>query len=280
MFHLCVEGRAAHGGGPGSERGDLDFAGVRVYPKTVVARQRIDSLLVSRGLVESTEKARAMVMGGAVVFGDRTIVKPSTLVPEDAEVRLVDSPPFVSRGGLKLDKALDEFGIDVSGVVVVDVGASTGGFTDCLLKRGASKVYAVDVGYGQLDYGLRQDARVVVMERVNARYPLRLPERVDLATLDLSFISLQKVVPAVADVVKDGGRLIALVKPQFEAARGQVGRGGVVREARVHADVLGRFVWWAVERGFRLAGLTPSPILGAEGNREFFVLLQKPEGPV
>jgi len=252
LFQLCVEGRAVRGGGPDPERGDLDFAGMRVYPKAVVARQRIDSLLVSRGLVESTEKARAMVMGGAA------------LVPEDAEVRLVDSPPFVSRGGLKLDRALDEFGIDVSGMVVVDVGASTGGFTDCLLKRGASKVYAVDVGYGQLDYGLRQDARVVVMERVNARYPLRLPERVDLATLDLSFISLQKVVPAVADVVKDGGRLIALVKPQFEAARGQVGRGGVVREARV----------------FRLAGLTPSPILGAEGNREFFVSLQKPEGPV
>jgi 23S rRNA (cytidine1920-2'-O)/16S rRNA (cytidine1409-2'-O)-methyltransferase len=159
---------------------------------------------------------------------------------------------------------------------VLDVGASTGGFTDCLLKRGASRVYAVDVGYGQLDYRLRQDPRVVVMERVNARYPLDLPESVDLATMDLSFISLEKVIPSVADAVKNEGRLIALVKPQFEAARRQVKKGGLVKDPQVHADVLGRFLCWAIDRSFRLGGVVASPILGADGNKEFFVYLKKP----
>jgi 23S rRNA (cytidine1920-2'-O)/16S rRNA (cytidine1409-2'-O)-methyltransferase len=241
-----------------------------------VARKRIDTLLVTRGLVDSREKARVMVMEGAVAADDRTIVKPNTLVREDAEVRLLQSRPFVGRGGIKLAGALDEFRLDVSSLVVFDVGASTGGFTDCLLKRGASKVYAVDVGYGQLDYSLRQDPRVVVMERVNARYPFTLPELADLATLDVSFISLEKVVPAVADVVRGSGRLIALVKPQFEAGRRQVGKGGLVKDPLVHAAVLGRFICWAVDRGFGLEGLVASPIFGADGNREFFVLLRKP----
>ena len=241
-----------------------------------MARKRIDTLLVTRGLVDSREKARVMVMEGAVAADDRTIVKPNTLVREDADVRLLQSRPFVGRGGIKLAGALDEFRLDVSSLVVVDVGASTGGFTDCLLKRGASKVYAVDVGYGQLDYGLRQDPRVVVMERVNARYPFTLPETADLATLDVSFISLEKVVPAVADVVRGGGRLIALVKPQFEAGRRQVGKGGLIKDPLVHAAVLGRFICWAVDRGFGLEGLVASPIFGADGNREFFVLLRKP----
>lgn len=241
-----------------------------------MARKRIDTLLVTRGLVDSREKARVMVMEGAVAADDRTIVKPNTLVREDAEVRLLQSRPFVGRGGIKLAGALDEFRLDVSSLVVVDVGASTGGFTDCLLKRGASKVYAVDVGYGQLDYSLRQDSRVVVMERVNARYPFTLPELADLATLDVSFISLEKVVPAVADVVRGSGRLIALVKPQFEAGRRQVGKGGLVKDPLVHAAVLGRFICWAVDLGFGLEGLVASPIFGADGNREFFVLLRKP----
>jgi 23S rRNA (cytidine1920-2'-O)/16S rRNA (cytidine1409-2'-O)-methyltransferase len=241
-----------------------------------VARKRIDTLLVTRGLVDSREKARVMVMEGAVAADDRTIVKPNTLVREDAEVRLLQSRPFVGRGGIKLAGALDEFRLDISSLVVVDVGASTGGFTDCLLKRGASKVYAVDVGYGQLDYSLRQDPRVVVMERVNARYPFTLPELADLATLDVSFISLEKVVPAVADVVRGSGRLIALVKPQFEAGRRQVGKGGLVKDPLVHAAVLGRFICWAVDRGFGLEGLVASPIFGADGNREFLVLLRKP----
>ncbi len=226
--------------------------------------------------MESREKARVMVMGGAVVADNRTIVKPSTLVNVDADVQILQAPAFVSRGGLKLDYALDQFQIDVNGLVAVDVGASTGGFTDCLLKRGATKVYAVDVGYGQLDYKLRQNPRVVVMERVNARYPFTLPEVVDLATVDLSFISLEKVVPTVAELVKSGGYIIALVKPQFEAGKRQVGKGGLVKDPQVHAAVLGRFINWAVGREFRLLGLAASPILGAEGNKEFLVLLQKP----
>jgi len=255
---------------------NLDFDCPQPYPRNVVAKQRIDTLLVSRGLAESREKARVMVMEGAVVTGDRTIAKPNTMVGEDVEVRLIEKPPFVGRGGVKLDWALDRFHIDVAGLVVADIGASTGGFTDCLLQRGASKVYAVDVGYGQLDYRLRQDPRVVVMERVNARHPFALPEKVAIATLDVSFISLEKVIPSVTDLVKDEGRLIALVKPQFEAGRKQVGKGGVVRDPLVHASVLGRFIVWAVDRGFGLEGLVASPIMGADGNREFFVMLRRP----
>jgi 23S rRNA (cytidine1920-2'-O)/16S rRNA (cytidine1409-2'-O)-methyltransferase len=241
-----------------------------------VAKRRIDILLVEKGLVESREKARVMVMEGAVTADSRTIVKPSTLVNVDAEVQVLQAPAFVSRGGLKLDYALDQFQVDVKGLAAVDVGASTGGFTDCLLKRGASKVYAVDVGYGQLDYRLRQDPRVVVMERVNARYSFTLPEPVDLATVDVSFISLEKVVPAVAELVKSGGYIITLVKPQFEAGKNQVGKGGLVKDPQVHAAVLGRFINWAVDHEFRLLGLVASPILGAEGNKEFLVLLRKP----
>lgn len=241
-----------------------------------MARKRIDTLLVSRGLVDSREKARVMVMEGTVVADNRTVVKPSTLVSEDAEVCLLQRRPFVGRGGVKLDWALDRFAIDVTSLVVVDIGASTGGFTDCLLKRGAGRVYAVDVGYGQLNYGLRQDPRVIVMERVNARYPFGLPETVDMATLDVSFISLEKVIPAVSELVKCGGQLIALVKPQFEAGRKQVRKGGLVKDPLVHASVLGRLICWAVDSGYRFENLVASPIPGAEGNREFFILLRKP----
>jgi len=158
--------------------------------------------------------------------------------------------------------------------VVADIGASTGGFTDCLLQRGASRVYAVDVGYGQLDYRLRQDSRVVVMERVNARYPITLPEKVDLATIDLSFISVEKVIPSVAKLLKNSGYLLVLFKPQFEAMRGEVGKGGVIRQPIVHARALGRFIAWITEHGFRLGGLVTSPILGASGNKEFFIQLR------
>ena len=241
-----------------------------------MSRQRIDTVLVSKGLAESREKARVMVMEGSVIADKRTVIKPGTLVREDADLQLVAAPPYVGRGGLKLEGALEEFRLDVSGWAVLDVGASTGGFTDCLLKHGAGKVYAVDVGYGQLDYRLRKDARVVTMERVNARHPFQLPEMVDLATLDLSFISLQKVVPNVSGMVRDRGLLLALVKPQFEAGRQEVGRGGVVKDPLVHASVLGRFVCWAVDRGFKLEGLAASPLRGADGNREFFVLLRNP----
>ena len=240
----------------------------------IVAKRRIDSLLVERGLAGSRTKAQALVMAGEVSVEGKTIIKPGTLVAEEAEITVLQPPPFVSRGGIKLDYALGQFKLDASSKVVADIGASTGGFTDCLLKRGASRVYAVDVGYGQLDYRLRRDERVVVMERVNARYPISLPEKIDLATIDLSFISVEKVIPSVAQLLKDDSYLVVLLKPQFEAKRGEVGKGGIVRKPSVHARVLGRFIAWAVGHGFRLRGLVVSPILGAEGNTEFFLLLR------
>ncbi len=239
-----------------------------------MTKRRIDSLLVERGLVESRAKAQALIMAGKVEVEGKTIIKSGTPVTEDATITILKPPPFVSRGGIKLDHALDHFQLDVSARVVVDIGASTGGFTDCLLKRGASRVYAIDVGYGQLDYRLRQDTRVVAMERVNARYPISLPEKVDLATMDLSFISVEKVIPSVAKLLKDGGYLLVLIKPQFEARREEVGKRGVIKQPIVHARVLGRFITWLTEHSFRLGGLVASPILGDAGNKEFFVLLR------
>ena len=239
-----------------------------------MAKQRIDSLLVDRGLVESRAKAQALIMAGEVSVEGKTIVKPGTLIAEEAAITILQPPPFVSRGGIKLDYALDCFQLDVSSKVAVDIGASTGGFTDCLLKKGASRVYAVDVGYGQLDYRLRRDKRVVVMERVNARYPISLPEKVDLATIDLSFISVAKVIPSVVKLLKDNSYLVVLLKPQFEARRSEVGKGGIVKQPVVHARVLGWFIAWMTGHGFRLGGLVASPILGAEGNMEFFFLLR------
>jgi len=239
-----------------------------------VTKRRIDSLLVERGLVESRAKAQALIMAGEVLVAGKPVIKPGSLVKEEASITILEPPPFVSRGGVKLDYALDQFQIDVPSKVMADIGASTGGFTDCLLKRGASRVYAVDVGYGQLDYRLRQDSRVVVMERVNARYPITLPDKVDLATIDLSFISVEKVIPSVAKLLKNNGYLLVLFKPQFEARRGEVGKGGVIKQPVVHARVLGRFITWITEHSFRLGGLVTSPILGASGNKEFFVLLR------
>lgn len=239
-----------------------------------MTKQRIDSLMVVRGLVASRAKAQALIMAGEVVVVGKEIIKPGTLVSEEAVINILEPPPFVSRGGIKLAHALDQFGLDVSAKVAADIGASTGGFTDCLLQRGAKRVYAIDVGYGQLDYRLRRDSRVVVMERVNARYPISLPEKVDLATMDLSFISVKKVIPSVAELLKEDGYLLVLIKPQFEAKKSEVGRGGVIKEPEVHAVVLGRFITWVVEHNFRLKGLVESPIRGSSGNREFFVLLK------
>jgi 23S rRNA (cytidine1920-2'-O)/16S rRNA (cytidine1409-2'-O)-methyltransferase len=240
-----------------------------------VAKRRIDSLLVAEGLVASRAKAQALIMAGEVTVDGRAVTKPGTLIEEGAAIVISEPPPFVSRGGIKLDHALDEFRLDVRGKVAADIGASTGGFTDCLLKRGASRVYAIDVGYGQLDYRLRQDPRVVVMERVNARYPISLPEKVDLATIDLSFISVTKVIPSVAQILKEDGYLVVLVKPQFESRKGEVGKGGIIKDPQLHAAILGRFIVWVVDNGFRLKGLIVSPILGTEGNKEFFVLLKR-----
>jgi len=237
-------------------------------------RRHIDLLLVERGLAESRERAQVLLMAGQVYVDGMPVTKAGALVAPDAPLEVRAGLPYVGRGGIKLAHVLDTWGLDVSGLVALDVGASTGGFTDCLLQRGACRVYALDVGRGQLDHRLRQDPRVVVMERVNARYPFLLPETVDLATVDVSFISLRLVLPTVAQHLKPGGHLVALVKPQFEARREQVGRRGVVGDPRVHAEVLGGMVVWSVENGFRLRGLAPSPILGDAGNREFFLLLR------
>jgi 23S rRNA (cytidine1920-2'-O)/16S rRNA (cytidine1409-2'-O)-methyltransferase len=215
-----------------------------------------------------------MIMAGEVAVGGMAVTKPGTLVKEEAAITIVAPPPFASRGGIKLAYALDQFQLDVSDKVAADIGASTGGFTDCLLKRGARRVYAIDVGRGQLDYRLRQDPRVVVIEGVNARYPVALPEKVDLATIDVSFISVEKVIPSVVQLLKDNGYLVVLIKPQFEAGRREVGKGGIIKDPLIHARVLGRFVAWLTEKELRLGGLLPSPLLGASGNREFFVLLR------
>jgi len=231
--------------------------------------------MVERGLVESRAKAQALIMAGEVTVKDIATIKPGTPVPEDAVINILKPPPFVSRGGIKLEHALDQFHLDVATKVAADIGASTGGFTDCLLKRGVSRVYAVDVGYGQLDYHLRQEPRVVVMEEVNARYPIALPEKVDLVTIDVSFISVEKIIPSVARLLTDDGHIIVLIKPQFEAKRAEVGKGGVIKQPVIHARVLGRFIAWITEHRFRLGGLVASPLLGASGNKEFFVLIKR-----
>jgi len=236
-------------------------------------KQRLDDLLVTRGLAENKSKARAMIMAGEVTIASKVISKPGSLVDENASLEIAEKLPYVSRGGFKLAHALDEFKLDVTSLTAMDIGASTGGFTDCLLQRGARRVYALDVGYGQLDYKLRQDPRVVVMERINAHYPFSLPEKVNLATMDLSFISVTKVIPNIVGHLTQSGYIIVLLKPQFEAERKEVGKGGIVKDPQVHAQVLGRFIVWAVGHDLRLGGLVASPILGAEGNKEFLLLL-------
>ncbi|MSQ12532.1 MAG: TlyA family RNA methyltransferase [Dehalococcoidia bacterium] len=261
----------------GGAKTNLCYPGaIGVCAAGAAVKRRIDLLLVERGLAPTRERALALLMAGQVLVGERLVTKPGALVPEDATLFLKQQLPYVGRGGLKLAHALEHFHLDVRGAVALDVGASTGGFTDCLLKHGAARVYAVDVGYGQLDLSLRTDPRVRVLERVNARYPFPLPERVSLATVDVSFISLTKVLAAVAEHVIPGGFLLPLLKPQFEAEREEVSKGGVIRDPALHARVLGRFLLWVVGRGWRLRGLTASPILGDAINREFFFLLQTP----
>ena len=218
-----------------------------------------------------------MIMAGQVVVGDHTVDKAGHQVAIDANIRLRgETIPYVSRGGFKLRKALDEFGIDVTGVVAVDVGSSTGGFTDCLLQAGAIKVFAIDVGYGQLAWKLQQDARVVSMEKTNIRYvtPDTLDGEPSLAVIDASFIALAKVLPATAALLKPGGRIIALIKPQFEVGKGEVGKGGVVRDPAAHEKVIEDIRRTASDLGLTVSGLCESPITGADGNREFLILLQ------
>jgi len=242
-------------------------------------RARLDTELVARGLASTREKAKRLILAGAVRINGQVASKASDLVAWEDTLALEAAEKYVSRGGHKLEAALDAFQIDCSGSVCADIGASTGGFTDCLLQRGAARVHAVDVGKGQLDWKLRQDARVTVHDEVNAR-SVTLAEigaPVDLATVDVSFISLRKVLPAVAGLLKPGGKLIALIKPQFEAGRTFVKKGGVVRDARVHERVKTEIVNHATESlGLRLVGLIPSPLLGPAGNREFLIGLVKP----
>jgi 23S rRNA (cytidine1920-2'-O)/16S rRNA (cytidine1409-2'-O)-methyltransferase len=239
----------------------------------------LDTLLVARGLFPSREQAAAAILAGQVTLpGRQGHPKPGMRLPVDAEVE-VRGPahPFVGRGGQKLEAALDAFAIDPTGRVCLDVGASTGGFTDCLLQHGAARVYAVDVGYGQLAWRLRTDPRVVVMERVNARYLQAgdLPGPIDLVTIDVSFISLGKILPAVVQLVREGGDVIALCKPQFEAGPEDVPRGGVVRDPRVHEAVLAAVRAAAAEVGWPVVGEAVSPIEGADGNREFLLHLRR-----
>ena len=235
---------------------------------------RADQLLADRGLAESRTRAQALILAGLVYTGDRKVEKAGQPLPPDAplEVKGKDHP-WVSRGGLKLDHALAQFGWDVTGAVAIDVGSSTGGFTDVLLTRGAAKVYAVDVGHGQLAWKLREDPRVVVLERTNARHLTaeQIPEPIDLVVCDASFIALSKVLPAGLDLAKPGARLAALIKPQFEAGKGEVGKGGVVRDPAVHQRVCDDVVGWLDSIGWGVIGVTTSPITGPEGNIEFLV---------
>jgi 23S rRNA (cytidine1920-2'-O)/16S rRNA (cytidine1409-2'-O)-methyltransferase len=251
----------------------------------VTDKSRLDVLLVARGLAKSREEAQRLILAGEVRVGEHTARKASEPVASDAEVAVGRRARFVSRGGDKLDGALDAFAIDVTGRVALDVGASTGGFTDVLLARGAARVVALDVGHGQLDWKLRQDPRVVVVEGVNARY-LRsedLPadlQRFDVITIDVSFISLRLILPAIAPRLDERGQVIALVKPQFEAGREEVGRGGIVRDPRVHERVVDDVADAARQVGLQRLAVEPSPVAGAEGNQEFFLLLgPMPERP-
>ena len=234
-----------------------------------MSKQRLDLLLVEQGHAESRSQAQQLIRAGLVRLGDRVVDKPGMRMPGDSPLVLKERPRFVSRGGEKLAAALEHFKLDVSGLVVADVGASTGGFTDCLLQHGASKIYAIDVGYGQLDWRLRNDIRVVVMERTNARYLESLPEGVDLATFDVAFISLRLVVPAALEWSNSDAQIVALIKPQFEAGRRDVTKGGVVRDSDVHRRVVADVVEAASRLGLGLRGLMVSPLTGPSGNIEF-----------
>jgi 23S rRNA (cytidine1920-2'-O)/16S rRNA (cytidine1409-2'-O)-methyltransferase len=236
---------------------------------------RADELVVQQGLADSRSKAKALIVAGDVRSGDRLIQKPAEMLDVDLPLELRAKLPFVSRGGFKLDHALGEFGIDVGGIVAADLGASTGGFTDVLLQRGATRVYAVDVGYGQLDYRLRSDERVVVMERVNARYLESLPEPVGFVCVDVSFISLEHMLPVAERLLEPAGDLVTLIKPQFEAGREAVGRGGVVRDDRVRRAVVEQVVDLAAQHQFALQGLTTSPITGPAGNVEYLAWFRR-----
>lgn len=239
-------------------------------------RERIDKLLVDRGLADSRTKAQALVMAGSVLVDEQRVNKPSELFDPDASVRIKAdaSARYVSRGGIKLEAGLREFSIDVTDFVCLDIGASTGGFTDCLLQHGARKVVALDVGHNQLDWKIRNDSRVEVREGVNARHlqPTDFEQQFDVVTIDVSFISLTKILPAVVQLLKNDGRIIALIKPQFEVGKGEVGKGGIVKDSAQHQRVIGEVNAAAESLGLKVSGMIESPIKGADGNVEFLAL--------
>ncbi|MFZ3044868.1 MAG: TlyA family RNA methyltransferase [Desulfatirhabdiaceae bacterium] len=241
------------------------------------SQNRLDRVLVDKCLVESRQKAQALILAGRVMVDNRRVDKPGTPVSDGAVIEIIgDDNPFVSRGGLKLEQAFQSFHIDADQKICMDVGASTGGFTDCLLQHGARRVYAVDVGYGQLAWKLRQDPRVVVIERTNIRYmsPETIPECVDLVVIDVSFISLKIVVPVVLKWMGSHSVLIALIKPQFEAGKGRVGKGGVIRDSRLHLEIIDDLTSFFQSIGLIASAVIPSPVLGPKGNAEFLIRLQ------
>jgi 23S rRNA (cytidine1920-2'-O)/16S rRNA (cytidine1409-2'-O)-methyltransferase len=235
-------------------------------------RQRLDLILVERGLVDSREKGQALILAGDVMVDGQKVDKPGHAVAPDSKIELADQPRYVGRGGLKLEAALDHFGIQVQGKVCLDVGSSTGGFTDCLLQRGAARVYAIDVGTGQLDWKLRNDPRVIVHEQLNARYLSRdeVPEPIDLAVCDVSFISITMILPVLPNLLAKSAGMVILVKPQFELERHQVGKGGIIRDPALHQQACRRVEDAVKQLGFQTA-IIPSPVLGAEGNQEFLL---------
>jgi 23S rRNA (cytidine1920-2'-O)/16S rRNA (cytidine1409-2'-O)-methyltransferase len=243
-------------------------------------KKRLDQLMVVRQIAVSRERARALIMAGSVLVNGLPATKPGTIVSTQSAITLKEEDfPYVSRGGLKMEKALQTFPVYLKDAVCLDIGASTGGFTDCLLQHGARKVYAVDVGYGQLAWKLRQDARVITIERTNARHisPDTIPEKVNYVTIDVSFISLRLIVPAVLPLMQPAAGIIALIKPQFEVGKGQVGKGGVVKDSRLHSDVISSLRKFFESLSLHYQGDVPSPILGPKGNQEFLAFMLKPQ---
>ncbi len=248
-----------------------------------MAKERLDVLIVSRGLSASREKAKALIMEGRVYVNGQKEDKPGSVFPDECEIEIKgEKLKYVSRGGLKLEKAIDVFGVMLTDLICLDIGASTGGFTDCMLQNKAGKVYSVDVGYGQLDYSLRNDDRVICMERTNFRYVTRddIPEEIDFASCDVAFISLDKILQPAYDLLKDGGYMVSLIKPQFEAGKNKVGKNGVVSDPKVHREVIEKILNVSKDTGFIVCGLDFSPVKGPKGNIEYLIYMRKGEGDV
>lgn len=239
-------------------------------------KERLDRILLSREITDSREKAKALIMAGDILVDGIPVTKPGMLVDTNAVIELRGGIPFVSRGGMKLDAALSHFRIDIEGMIAMDVGSSTGGFTDCMLKRGAKKVYCIDVGYGQMAWPLRMDQRIILLERTNIRYleRERIPDIVDFATIDVSFISLKKVIPRVREFIRKGGEILALVKPQFEVGKGKVGKGGIIRDEDAREAAVRSVREYAEGIGLKTIGVFQSPIKGHKGNIEYFLYLK------